>query len=138
MPIFLPVVCWQKSMQAQISFKLNIASIWISYVITCCAWLTSAFSSAPTSSSVSVRIASARSARWMNKNLFGVHIPEPIVTRLEQAKDSKAEGRKICVELIQELTGMDGVSGAHLMAPHGEQAAAAVIRECGVLENRVA
>lgn len=83
-------------------------------------------------------IASARSARWMNKNLFGVHIPEPIVTRLEQAKDSNAEGRKICVELIQELTGMDGVSGAHLMAPHGEQAAAAVIRECGVLENRVA
>ncbi|SVE60062.1 uncharacterized protein METZ01_LOCUS512916, partial [marine metagenome] len=83
-------------------------------------------------------IASARSARWMNKNLFGVHIPEPIVTRLEQAKDSKAEGRKICVELIQELAGMDGVSGAHLMAPHGEQAAATVIRECGVLENRVA
>lgn len=83
-------------------------------------------------------IASARSARWMNENLFGVHIPEPIVKRLEQAADAKAEGRKICVELIQQLKEMEGVSGAHLMAPNGEQAAADVIRECGVLEDRAA
>jgi len=83
-------------------------------------------------------IASARSARWMNENLFGVHIPEPIVARLEQAEDAKAEGRKICVELIQELREIDGVSGAHLMAPHGEKAAAQVIKECGVLESRAA
>ena len=83
-------------------------------------------------------IASARSARWMNNNLFGVHIPEHIVTRLEQAGDAQAEGRKICVELIQQLKEMEGVSGAHLMAPHGEQAAAEVIRECGVLEDRAA
>ena len=83
-------------------------------------------------------IASARSARWMNKNLFGVYIPEPIVRRLEQAGDAQAEGRKICVELIQQLKEMEGVSGAHLMAPNGEQAAAEVIRECGVLEDRAA
>lgn len=83
-------------------------------------------------------IASARSARWMNNNLFGVHIPEHIVTRLEQAGDAQAEGRKICVELIQQLKEMEGVSGVHLMAPHGEQAAAQVIRECGVLEDRAA
>ncbi len=81
-------------------------------------------------------IASARSARWMNENLFGVHIPDEIVTRLEQAEDSKAEGRKVCVELIQQMREIDGVSGAHLMAPHGEEAAAQVIRECGVLEGR--
>ncbi len=81
-------------------------------------------------------IASARSARWMNENLFGVYIPEKIITRLEQAEDSKTEGRKICAELIQEMQEIDGVSGAHLMAPHGEQAAAQVIRDCGVLESR--
>jgi methylenetetrahydrofolate reductase (NADPH) len=83
-------------------------------------------------------IASARSARWMNNNLFGVQIPEHIVTRLEQAGDAQAEGRKICVEMIQRLKEMEGVSGAHLMAPHGEQAAAQVIRACGVLEDRAA
>ena len=81
-------------------------------------------------------IASARSAQWMNDNLFGVHIPEKIVTRLEKAEDSKVEGRKICVELIQKMQAIKGASGAHLMAPHGEEAAAQVIRDCGVLEGR--
>ena len=75
-------------------------------------------------------------AQWMNDNLFGVHIPEKIVTRLEKAKDSKVEGRKICVELIQKMQAIKGASGAHLMAPHGEEAAAQVIRDCGVLEGR--
>ncbi len=74
----------------------------------------------------------------MNKNLFGVHIPDSLISRLEQAGDAKAEGRKICVELIQQLREIDGVAGAHLMAPHGEQAAADVIRDCGVLEDRAA
>ena len=62
-------------------------------------------------------IASANSARWMNKNLYGVNIPENIINRLEKTKDSKSEGRKICVELIHELQEIEGVSGAHLMAP---------------------
>jgi methylenetetrahydrofolate reductase (NADPH) len=81
-------------------------------------------------------IGSARSARWMNENLFGVDIPGSIITRLEQAKDAKAEGRKICVELIQQLQEIEGVAGVHLMAPSGEQAAADIIRECGVLKGR--
>ena len=83
-------------------------------------------------------ITSAKSARWMNKNLFGVHIPDSLISRLEQAGGAKAEGRRICVELIQQLREIDGVAGAHLMAPHGEQAAADVIRDCGVLEDRAA
>ena len=81
-------------------------------------------------------IASAKSARWMNKNLFGVNIPNEIILRLEQAKNPKLEGQKICVELIQALCEIPGVSGAHLMAPHGEEAAAKVISECGLLRER--
>ncbi|MEM7258300.1 MAG: methylenetetrahydrofolate reductase, partial [Pseudomonadota bacterium] len=41
-------------------------------------------------------IVSARSARWMNDNLFGVTIPEETIKRLDQADDAKAEGRAIC------------------------------------------
>jgi methylenetetrahydrofolate reductase (NADPH) len=67
-----------------------------------------------------------------------VHIPESLINRLEQAENAKAEGRRICVELIEQLREIEGVSGAHLMAPHGEQAAADVIRACGVLEDRAA
>jgi len=46
-------------------------------------------------------ITSAKSGHWMNKNLFGVHIPESLINRLEQAEDGKAEGQRICIELLQ-------------------------------------
>jgi methylenetetrahydrofolate reductase (NADPH) len=73
-------------------------------------------------------IRSAKSARWMNENLFGVHVPEPIVARLEAAADQAAEGRRVCAELIRGLREIEGVAGAHLMAPaQGPDAIAAVL-----------
>ena len=73
-------------------------------------------------------IRSAKSARWMNENLFGVHVPEATILRLEGAKDQAAEGRAICVELIEGLRQMKGPAGAHLMAPaQGPDAIAAVL-----------
>ena len=73
-------------------------------------------------------IRSAKSARWMNENLFGVHVPEATIARLEGAKDQAAEGRAICVELIEGLRDMPGPAGAHLMAPaQGPQAIADVL-----------
>jgi methylenetetrahydrofolate reductase (NADPH) len=83
-------------------------------------------------------IASAKGGRWMNENLHGVHVPEALIGRLEKAQDQAAEGRKICVELLHELTEIPGVAGAHLMAPRGEQAAADVIAESGLLARRAA
>ena len=75
---------------------------------------------------------SARSARWMNENLFGVHIPDEVITRLDGAGDPQDEGIRICVELIEELRGIEGVAGAHLMAPHGEQACGEAIARSGL------
>lgn len=80
-------------------------------------------------------IRSAKSARWMNDNLFGVHVPEPIIARLEAAGDAAAaaaEGRKICAELIQGLQQIPGVAGAHVMAPaQGPDAIAQVLTAVG-------
>jgi methylenetetrahydrofolate reductase (NADPH) len=81
---------------------------------------------------------SAKSARWMNENLFGVSIPEPVIERLEAAQDPRAEGIKICIELMQELREIKGVAGAHLMAPHGEAACAEAIAESGIVRDRSA
>ncbi len=81
-------------------------------------------------------LASARSARWMNDNLFGVHVPDEIITRLEGADDQKAEGRAICAELLQGFSEIEGCAGAHLMAPHGEASCAQVIQESGLLALR--
>jgi len=81
-------------------------------------------------------LASAKSARWMNEHLFGVHVPDEIIARLEGAADQKAEGRAICAELLHEFADIEGCAGAHLMVPHGEAACARVIRESGLLELR--
>jgi methylenetetrahydrofolate reductase (NADPH) len=77
-------------------------------------------------------IRSAKSARWMNENLFGVTVPETIIARLEAAADQAAEGRRVCAELIQGLREIKGVAGAHVMAPaQGTDAIAAVLDSLG-------
>lgn len=74
-------------------------------------------------------LGSAKSARWMNANLFGVNVPEPIIARMEGAADQAKEGRKICAEIIQGLREIKGVGGAHIMAPQGEKAILALFAE---------
>ena len=72
-------------------------------------------------------IRSAKSARWMNKNLFGINIPEKIISRIENSNDEKIEGVKICIELIEKYKLISGVSGVHLMGYKQEQDIASVI-----------
>ncbi len=84
-------------------------------------------------------LASARSARWMNDNLFGVTVPETVIARLEAAEDQAAEGRRICVELIQTYAEMAGVAGVHIMAPmKGPDTIAQVVEDSGILKARTA
>lgn len=72
---------------------------------------------------------SAKSARWMRENLYGTIIPDALVAKLEAAADPIAEGQRICVELIAELAQIDGVAGAHIMAPNNDAAVPAVAAE---------
>ena len=73
--------------------------------------------------------ASARSAKWMNDNLFGVDVPEKIIKRLEQAQDAKQESKNICQELINKFKEIKGVNGIHLMGHNKEEAIAEIIQE---------
>ena len=72
-------------------------------------------------------IKSAKSARWMNQNLFGINIPEEIINRIEQSNNESLEGVKICVELIEKYKSIEGVSGVHLMGYKQEKEIASVI-----------
>jgi methylenetetrahydrofolate reductase (NADPH) len=81
-------------------------------------------------------IPSARSARWMREKLFGTIIPDAIIERLEKAADPKAEGRKICVEVLRQLSEIPGIAGAHVMAPMNFAEIPAAIEESGVLKKK--
>ncbi|MEZ5846249.1 MAG: methylenetetrahydrofolate reductase [Geminicoccaceae bacterium] len=84
-------------------------------------------------------LASARTARWMRSNVPGVHIPDAIIDRLDRAgppKAAKAEGKAICIELIQRLREIGGVCGVHVMAYRQEEFVSEIITSSGVLQGR--
>jgi len=73
--------------------------------------------------------ASAKSAKWMNENLFGVDVPDQIIKRLEGAEDQKGESKKICIELIEAFRNIEGVKGVHLMGHKKEEVISEIIKK---------
>ena len=56
--------------------------------------------------------------------------------RLEGAKDQKLEGKKICIELIQQIREIEGVAGIHVMAYRQEELVSDIITSSGIMRNR--
>ena len=81
-------------------------------------------------------LASARTARWMRANVAGVHIPDDVVARLEGAQDQKREGKRICIDMIQQLREMKGIAGVHVMASRQEEYVSEIVHASGVLSGR--
>ena len=63
-----------------------------------------------------VVLSSPEDAQWVRKNRPNVIIPNDIVTRLSNAKDPEKEGIDICIEQLNALKTIPGVSGAHIIA----------------------
>jgi len=80
---------------------------------------------------------SAKAAEWIRTHVPGVHIPDGVIRRLAGATDGALEGRKLCIELIQEIRTLKGVHGVHLMAYRQEESVAEIIERSGVLDGRV-
>ncbi|TLY97566.1 MAG: methylenetetrahydrofolate reductase [Gammaproteobacteria bacterium] len=80
---------------------------------------------------------SAKSAEWIRTHVPGVHIPDEVVKRLAGASDGALEGRRLCIDLIQEIRTIKGVHGVHVMAYRQEEAVAEIIQRSGVLGGRV-
>ena len=82
-------------------------------------------------------LASARTARWMNAHVPGVHVPDAVIARLEGAADPRAEGKRICIEIIQQLRTIEGVAGVHVMAYRQEEYVSEIVHESGILRDRL-
>ena len=82
---------------------------------------------------------SERAALYLRRNVPGVQIPEEIVERLRKAPaaERRAEGKRICVEIIQQVREIPGVHGVHLMAYRQEESVAKIVERSGVLDGRV-
>ena len=92
-------------------------------------------------------------ARYMQKSVPGILVPDELITRMEKAgapwagkkkeeltkedkkERSKAwqeEGIQICVELIKALREVKGVAGVHLMAIEWEEAVKPIVEAAGL------
>lgn len=92
-------------------------------------------------------------ARYMKNSVPGILVPDELIERMEEAgapwanikkedltkEDKKArskawqeEGIKICIELIQQLRGIKGVAGVHIMAIEWEEAVKPIVEGAGL------
>jgi methylenetetrahydrofolate reductase (NADPH) len=81
---------------------------------------------------------SAKTARWMRANVPGIHIPDTVIDRLEKAAKPAEEGKKLAIELIQEIRAIKGVHGVHVMAYRREHLVGEIIEASGILKERLA
>ncbi len=77
---------------------------------------------------------SAGMARYMKTKVPGMDVPDEVVKRMAGTpKDKQAEeGITICVESIQRLKEVKGVSGFHVMAIEWEERVPEIVERAGL------
>ena len=78
---------------------------------------------------------SEKAAEYMRTRVPGVHIPDEIVDRLRKTpKDRQTEeGKRICVEIIEQVKEIEGVNGVHIMAYKQQELVPEIVEEAGLL-----
>jgi len=73
-------------------------------------------------------------ARYMKNRVPGMDVPDEVVKRLADTPKEKqaAEGITICVESIQRLKEVEGVSGFHIMAIEWEEKVPEIVERAGL------
>lgn len=73
-------------------------------------------------------------AEFMRSNVPGVVIPDDIVERMRKVPKGgkRREGKRICVEMIEQVREIEGIAGVHLMSYRREELAAEIIEEAKI------
>lgn len=77
-----------------------------------------------------VLIRSAAMARFMNKNVAGIHVPDELIEEMDKAEDKAKKSIEIAARLIKEMKGM--CQGTHIMAIGLEARVPAVLDAAGL------
>jgi methylenetetrahydrofolate reductase (NADPH) len=86
-----------------------------------------------------VPLRSAAAARFMEEHLPGVRVPAAMIEALEGAGDEASDvGLGVTIDVVEELRGIDGVSGVHLMGMGHGDVVARVVEGAGLFPRPVA
>jgi len=77
-----------------------------------------------------IPLKSAGMARFMNKNIAGISVPEELINKMATAEDRTRTGIEIAANLIKELKGM--CHGVHIMAIGWEKRIPAILDAAGL------
>ncbi len=81
-------------------------------------------------------IKGAGMANYMKKFVPGMDVPQEIIDRIasqEKGAPQQAEGKKLAVEMIKELSEVEGVAGVHIMAVEWEIAVPEIVEAAGLM-----
>ncbi len=80
---------------------------------------------------------SEKTAEFMRTKVPGVWIPDAVVERLAKTpqKQKAEEGKRICIEIIEQVRSMAGVHGVHIMAYRQEEVVAEIVERAGLLNR---
>jgi 5,10-methylenetetrahydrofolate reductase len=77
-----------------------------------------------------VLLRSVGMARYMNKNVAGIHVPDALIEEMDKAEDRTKKGVEIAGRLIREMKGM--CQGVHVMAIGTEKLVPAIVDAAGL------
>jgi methylenetetrahydrofolate reductase (NADPH) len=79
-------------------------------------------------------IRSAGGARFMAENVAGMDVPQAIVDRMAKTPRAAqpAEGVEICLEVIEQVRGVEGVAGIHITAINWAEIVPEIVRRAGL------
>jgi methylenetetrahydrofolate reductase (NADPH) len=74
-------------------------------------------------------------ARYMRDNVAGMEMPDELVKRMEGTPKDKwrAEGIRICVEIIEQMKDIPGIAGVHIMSIEWEEAVPLIAAQAKLL-----
>jgi methylenetetrahydrofolate reductase (NADPH) len=77
-----------------------------------------------------IPLKSAGMAKFMNKSVAGVCVPQAMIDKISKAEDKTRTGIEMCAELIKQLKGM--CQGVHIMAIGWEKKVPQIIEAAGI------
>jgi methylenetetrahydrofolate reductase (NADPH) len=82
----------------------------------------------------------AGSARYLRDMVPGIDVPDPIIDRMQGVPSDRQgdEGIRIALEIVEELRGMRGVAGVHLISIRGDESIVRLVQEAGLLPRPAA
>jgi methylenetetrahydrofolate reductase (NADPH) len=78
-----------------------------------------------------IPLKSEKSARFLNKNIAGVKVPEIIIDQLKNARNPETKGMEIAAGLIKELHSMCG--GVHIMPIGNHEKTKDILEMAGII-----